>query len=189
MSTQFDPEPVTNHLRSYLGEPVTVTHAALGSIHVHSFLDQPAHGSVTHVTVGLSAHVLQQESGLVRQELLVSADASWDSPFIVGLLTSVAGSVSLAGRPLLWGEAFPLDQPLGELLRIPALLSIDPRYFDDGLATFRGTDQPTDISWLVPITTGEWQFVTTRGADAFLELVAQEQPNLLKVRSKSVRGA
>jgi hypothetical protein len=189
MSTQFDPESVARHVRTYMGEPVTITHAALGSIHVHSFLDQPVHGSVTHVTVGLSRRVLQQESGLVRQELLLSADASWESPAIAGLLAYVAGSVSLAGRPLLWGEAFPLEQPLGELLRIPALLSIDPRYFDDGLATFRGTDPPTDISWLVPITTGEWEFVTTRGADAFLDLVATEQPNLLKVRSTSVRGA
>jgi hypothetical protein len=188
LSSAFDPEPVAKHVREHLGEPVNITHTGLGAIHIHSFLDQPLRGSVTHVTVGLSRQVLEQESGPVRQELLVSADASWESPSIAGMLTYIAGSVSLTGKPLLWGEAFPLEHPFGELLHIGALLSIDPRYFDESFATFRGEDPPTDISWLVPITTGEWEFVTTRGADAFLELVAADQPNLLKVRSKSTRG-
>ena len=161
---------------------------AFGALHVLSFLDRPAHGAVTHVTLGLSRHPLRQTSGEVRQELLISCDPSWESPGVVGLLSHVAGEVALAGKPLIFGEAVPLDVQMAGVPRIDALLAIDPRHFDEGLHTFSGGGTPTAITWLVPITREEFTFVAEAGPDPFLKLLGEQQPDLLRVRSRSIPG-
>jgi len=41
---------------------------------------------------------------------------------------------------------------------------------------------------LVPVTRDEGDYIATTGIDPFLERVEREQPNLLEVRKRSIRG-
>jgi hypothetical protein len=180
-------QAITQHLKRYLGDAASVSHSIFGAVDVLRFVDRPSPGAVTYATHGLSRRVLKQESGDVRQELLMTGEASWQSGDVATALTYVAGQIALAGRPLLYGDALPLGLPVGRK-RIPAILAIDPRYFDEGLHVFAGSDPPTAISWLVPITEEEFNYVMARGHEPFLKLVAAQQPDLLKLGRRSVRG-
>lgn len=184
----MDENRVRAHLERYLGEPTRLTHLAYGPLHVLSFLDRPVRDCVTHVTLGLSRRTLHQVSGPVRQELLAICDASWESPGIAPLLAYIAGQIALEERPVLFGEIVPVDFRVVGLPSITTLMALDPRYFDEGLYGFEIEGTKVAVTWLVPITEAEARFATTEGIDAFLALVEAQQPNLFKVRTKSLQG-
>jgi hypothetical protein len=180
-------DEVLDHYARHLGPPTRLDHLPSG-LHLVTWIDRPMRGAVTHATAGLSAIPLTQATGIVRQELLIAADAGWEAPAIGGLLSHLAGQVALMRRPLLFGEAFPLDFPVRGLPDIEGFVAIDPRYHPDALYIASTREGPVAITWLVPITPAEVGYVTTAGIDAFLVLVAEQQPNLLKVRRRSIRG-
>ena len=125
-------DEILDHYERHLGPPTRIDHLPSG-LHVGAWIDRPSRGAVTHATAGLATHTLVQDSRIVRQELLIATASGWESPAIGGLLSHMAGQVALMRRPLLFGEAIPLEIRVHGLPDIAGFVAIDPRYFREEL--------------------------------------------------------
>ncbi|MFF1820698.1 suppressor of fused domain protein [Kribbella sp. NPDC058245] len=137
--------------------------------------------SVGYATLGLSRYpLLSPTSGrTIRQELLMLAPAESVAPDRVALLLQV-GSMALARqRVLLRGSVLGPADAIVPTSALTALYVTMPVYFPDEFATFAGADGDVVVAWLVPITTGEADFIASRGWDVFEDRLAEQDPDLV----------
>ncbi|MFF1820714.1 suppressor of fused domain protein [Kribbella sp. NPDC058245] len=145
--------------------------------------------SVGYATLGLSRHpLLSSTSGrTIRQELLMLAAESVAPDQVASLLLQV-GSMALAGhRPLLRGDVIGPADSIVPTSHLTALYVTMPVYFPDEFATFAGTDGDVVVAWLVPITTGEADFIASRGWDVFEDRLAEQDPHLVDLHRSGMK--
>lgn len=139
--------------------------------------------AVSFSTVGLSKYPLSsRRTGRgIRHELVMCVkDVLRDGP-VPGLLQQ-AGNESLAsGRPYLRGDVIGPRGGLFPRSELTALYVALPVYFPDDFAVAFENEAEIAIAWLVPISTGEADFVASHGWQAFEDLLTREDPDLLDV--------
>lgn len=138
--------------------------------------------SVGYATLGLSRYPLSSPTSgrAIRQEFLMLAPAESLAPDrVVSLLLQVGSMALAARRPLLRGNVIG---PAGSIVpksELSALYATMPAYFPDEFANFAGADGDVVVAWLVPITSGEADFITRCGWDAFEDQLAAQDPDLV----------
>jgi O-acetyl-ADP-ribose deacetylase (regulator of RNase III) len=169
-------------LEETLGPPAAIDLAAPGTdgtqgIDVLRFDDQPFEGSATFVTRGIAGDSLRRfDEGDTRQEFLLCCESTFDAPRV---LRWAAAQVLESGFGLMRGAVLSLDEPIAPGSRLVALYATYPVYHDEKLAVWRGTDPPTAIVWLVPVTFAEAKFVEKKGWEVFEELLEKRDPDLV----------
>lgn len=163
-----------------LGPPAAVDVASgdevQRTIDVLRYDDQPFEGTSTFVTRGLAAEPLRRfDEGDTRQEFLLCCDKDFDAARV---LRWAAGQVLESGFGLMRGAVLSLDEPIAPGSRLVALYATYPVYHDEKLAVWRGSDPPTAIVWLVPVTYAEAKFVEKKGWEVFEELLEKRDPDL-----------
>ncbi|MFB6720062.1 suppressor of fused domain protein [Kribbella sp. NPDC056345] len=137
--------------------------------------------SVGYATLGLSRHLLLSPASgrAIRQELLILAPESLAADRVVSLLFQVGSMAIARQRLLLRGNVIGPADSIVPTSALTALYVTMPVYFPDEFATFSGADGDVVVAWLVPITTGEADFIADRGWDAFEDQLAEQDPDLV----------
>lgn len=181
---------VVAHLESFLG-PIDGgwSENAAGErlpFKVLRFAGAPIPGATTFTTFGVSDVALTLPDGrLVRQELVFSAYDRFASSPIVTALHDVAVDLVSRGQALLRGSVYAGSFPLPGVTS--ELYSAIPVFFPDGFQAWRGSDPPTTLVWLVPITVAERRFVEAQGWEAFEQLLESQDPDLLDLDRPALR--
>ncbi|MCC6743676.1 MAG: O-acetyl-ADP-ribose deacetylase [Acidobacteria bacterium] len=167
-------------LEESLGAPADAAEGTTPSGHrvdVLRFDDLPFEGTSTFVTRGVGAEAMRRfDEGETRQELLMCCDATFDAARV---LRWAADQALESGFGLMRGAVLSIDEPIVPGSRLVALYATYPVYHEERLAAWRGSDPPTAIVWLVPVTYAEAKFVEKRGWEAFEELLEKMDPDLV----------
>jgi hypothetical protein len=148
-------------------------------IQVVSFKGQPESGITTFATLGLSRYVLDlPEKRQIRQELLMSANDSFSSDAVAGLVLSLAEHVAERGKALLRGEVVGPGRPVIAGSTLTAIYVTNPSPFDRSLSEFVCESPATVFAYLVPITAGEAALVRERGWSWFEDQLERQNPDI-----------
>jgi hypothetical protein len=186
------------HIDYYCGtEPEKFYKEDTTEIGVAKFIDIPDKGLVTYLTIGLSAHILNQKKSQtkIRQELLVCIDKNYDYLPWETILFSGAKIILDSETAMKLGNdshtAFQLGQvigPGGPLfpefpgLRSTALLCSYPAFFDEEFFEIDGMDTPLVLVELIPITSNESSYIHRKGWSTFFDKVNSGEINILDLK-------
>jgi Suppressor of fused protein (SUFU) len=149
--------------------------------------DRPFAGVTTWTTLGLSNHHLEQPNGRgLHQELVMHVPTDREPPNIAGILFQVAEELIQRGRGLGRGEVLG---PRGRLFsrgEMVALAAAPPLYLPDAFAVCDAPAAPIVLTWLVPLTEAEAEFVHARGWGALSEIFLAQDPDLSEIERGSV---
>lgn len=163
--------------------------ASLG-VTVAKFSDVPRKGLVTELTIGLSGRRLEQPRGgrPLRHELLTCVDRAYAGlPWVEVLLAVAKGAIEDS-------KAFERGQVLGPAgalfpeepaVSATALLCSSPAFFPPEFGEFECDGEAIVIVELVPITSGEAEWIRQNGWSSFFDRVNSGEVNILDLR----RGA
>jgi len=158
---------LVEHLEAHLGTMVGGW-GNQGDIPVTMFPNQPRPGIVTYSTLGLSKKPLPLPGGrTVRQELVVSVDASYDPKIVASFLITFADYIRKQDRALLRGDVVGPSEPLIPGVKARAVYAAIPVFFSDEFATFRGSEPPTVFVWLIPLPAEDAEYVKATGWESF----------------------
>lgn len=178
-----------SHLEDHIGpiaEGWSDTRRSHG-VQVIRIADRPSAGVNTFATLGFSHHPLvMPSSGVVRQELLLSARLEFNATEMAKLLMHFAEERLRSGRAFLRGEILDLGGPIvqGSLLTYVFVTRATP--FEDALAEF-AVEPPLLFANLIPVTSIEAMHIQKRGWRWFEEHVAEHDVKVWDLdRSSSV---
>lgn len=163
---------------------------ALG-ITVAEFSDVPSPGLVTDLTIGLSAHRLDQKVGKrpIRHELLTCVDQAYARLPWAEVLMAVGKSVIEEGvaleRGQVLGPAGPLF-PEDKSATVSALLGSSPAFFPAEFGEFECEGETLVIVELIPITETEAAWIQRRGWSAFFDRVNEGDLDISNIRRDAV---
>lgn len=183
------------HLERFLGRPEhewdTDDTGAPMAFRIAQFgPDRPFGGVRTHATLGLSQHRLGlPDGGWVRQELLMHTRDEQLQEFVPALLDQVGAELLGTGQGLARGQVIgPRGQifPVGRLTAFYAAL---PVYLPDEFRTVKVADRPVQLTWLIPITTGEAELASRAGWAELERALENEDPDLTDFHRESISAA
>jgi hypothetical protein len=179
---------IVQHLEGHLGK-VARGWGDAGKIQVVQFPDQPQKGVVTYATLGLSSTPLPMNQGrVVRQELLVSVNSSFESKSVASFLLTFAEYVRAQNRALLRGDVVGPSGPLIPGVRASAVYASLPVFFEDDFATYRESSPPTVLVWLIPLLPEDAEFVNTHGWEAFEDKLESAAVDFWDLNRPPVQG-
>jgi hypothetical protein len=179
------------HLESYLGEISGGTSgddSTPDGLQVVWFgANRPHTGVTTIARLGLSRHHLAQSGGKgLHQELLMHLPMVGQPRNAAGLLFQVAAELIARGRGLLRGEVIGPRGPLFGSGQMTALYAAAPGYLPDGFDVCDTGTVTVVMTWLVPITDTEANYVRARGWSAFEDALVAEDPDLVDLSRSPV---
>lgn len=169
-------------LEESLGSPAAVDESGVSAtagrrIDVLRYDDQPFEGTSTFVTRGIADEPLRRfDEGDTRQEFLLCGEATFDAARV---LRWAAEQTLDSGFGLMRGAVLSMDEPIVPGSRLVALYATYPVYHEENLAAWRGSEPPTAIVWLVPVTYAEAKYVEKNGWEVFEEMLEKKDPDLV----------
>ncbi|RNG19599.1 suppressor of fused domain protein [Streptomyces botrytidirepellens] len=153
------------------GRPMPFKVACLG--------DGPMPDIDSYATVGLSqTDLISRTSGrIIHQEIFISVDSKYtDGPY-PGILQQIGLELIREDEALLRGDVIGPRDPILPGSKIEAFYAAIPVYYDKEFAAVRiegGVE--VVITWLVPITRKEAEFVSRQGWERFEDEVVRHDP-------------
>jgi len=172
---------IVEHLEGHLGriERGWSAGSEEGALQVVRFADRPDPGVATYATLGLSRHVLAlPREREVRQELVFAAYDRVPADQVASFLLTFAEYVAGQHRALLRGDVVGPASPLVPGAAACAVYASLPVVYPDGFATWRGSDPPTVLVWLLPLLKREAEWVKAHGWSAFEDRLESGDPDL-----------
>ena len=156
------------------------------SLHVHvaTFDNVPDSGLMTTITVGVSAHELQQAVSrtAMRQELVTTVDRRYRALPWHEIVMAVAKEMLEKHEALMFGQVLGPRGPLfpeARWCKATALLVGLPAFFDADFAEPELDNDAVIIAELIPITTTEADSIKQFGWTSFLDRVDSGEINVL----------
>jgi hypothetical protein len=180
------------HLTRILGPPSRLTAARdpednrKAPFALALFDDEPAEGAFTLASSGISEHELRDDEGTARVEILLSAWNRFRDESLDQTLFSLGQSIIDAGTVITAGLLYELPRSVTDNSVMRHLLAYPPTYFDDELASVAVEGGTIGLVWLIPLHEEEADLVEAEGADAFIDLAAERDPDLLDLRRPSI---
>ena len=175
-----------SHIDKFCGEkPDAIFHEELTGITVARFNNIPDDGLTTYISIGLSGHILSQQSGQkIRQELLVTVDNEFSELPIEDVIFVVAKSTIEKHFALMRGEVIDsggLLFPEISGVRLTSILCSYPAFFSDDFSFFEN-EETTVFVELIPITTDEAEFVHKEGWSKLFDNIDEGVIDILNLR-------
>jgi hypothetical protein len=180
------------HLTRLLGPPSRLTAARdsednrKAAFALGLFDDVPAEGAFTLVSSGISEHELRDEEGAARVEILFSAWNRFRDGSLEETLFTLGDTIIDAGTVIHTGLLYELPRTVTDNTVMRHLLAYPPTYFDDALASVDVDGGTIGLVWMIPLHEEEADFIEAHGADAFADLLAEHDPDLLDLRRQSI---
>lgn len=175
---------IIEHAEKFLGKISQGWKEKLSSdgLQVVCFKDAPFESIDTYMTVGLSHHELRISDGKkFRQELVLSLSGTGISEMWVSLLLFICEQILRNHDAVLRGQIIRLPMDADEKLGVNAVYCAIPVFLDDDFATFRGSQPPTVIVWVIPIHKSEADYVDANGWSKFEDLLEEKDPDLFSL--------
>jgi hypothetical protein len=151
-------------------------------LQVVCFEDVPFETVDTFMTAGLSYHELRiSDEKKVRQELILPMSGTGISEMLVSLLLFICELILRNHDAVLRGQVIQLPMGAAEKLGFDAVYCSIPVFLDDDFATFRGSQPPTVIVWVIPIYKSEVDYVDANGWSKFEDLLEEKDPDLFSL--------
>jgi hypothetical protein len=167
---------VDGFFRLAFGTPVLSTsgraHGRRASWSVDTYDDQPAEDAFTLATVGLCDTPLEQE-------LLLCAWNAQKSDALYNTLFTVADELVTRGLPVDAGSLLELPAPIVPRSFLRHLFAFEPLYHFQEVPVIDTAAGPVQMLWLIPVTDKEAEFIEEHGPQAFDDLLAERDPDLL----------
>lgn len=149
----------------------------------------PFPGTVTYSTLGLSKVV--QDSPVshkkIRQELLFISGSDLGNQGIPAMLQYVGVRSLQKKTPYLRGDVLGPFGPLFQNATVEALYATIPVYFSDTFQVYKDDLLgPIVMTWLVPVTSREAEFVRKNGWEKFEDILEEVDPNLIDMSRASI---
>lgn len=176
-----DISPLPAHYELHLGEITRgwSDEKLVHGVQVVCFDRQPEPGVKTYATLGLSRHIVELPgSRRVRQELLISANESFSSDAVAGLVLSLAEHILRRGKALLRGEVIGPAGPVVAGSSLTAIYVTNPSPFDKSFTEFDSEPLATVFAYVIPISEAEATLVRIRGWRWFEEQLEQQNPDI-----------
>jgi hypothetical protein len=167
-----------------LGVPVARWHVT-ERLHILRYDTGDRNDVATYVTLGLSALVVTQELGVIRQELIFECYRRFAREHWVSALTYFAGMVALDGAALPAFQVVEMDVTLSRVAGVEAMLCYSPLYHPP-LHVIDRTEPPTVVVWLLPLRKAEAELARRDGWEPLVTLFEERQPDFLDLRRRSV---
>ncbi len=171
------------HFDQFLrSEPDELFRENTSEITVAKFLNSPEDGLVTYVSIGLSGHLLGQDSGRkIRQELLITSDINYEGIGQEDVIFSLCKLILEEHRAIKEGQVLgPYSKLFSQQhsIQLSSLLCSHPAYFDEEFCFFEAGDI-TVIVELLPLLIHEASFVRANGEDVFFEMIDEGDVDIL----------
>lgn len=149
-------------------------------IAVVSFKDRPERGVTTYATLGLSGCplLMSAQTGLVRQELLVSANEAFEQEDVALFLLDLAVHVWRRDRALRCGEVVGPHIPVIPGSTLSAVYATNPSPFPDELWVVDAEPSPVVLAYIIPLSIAEADMLRTHGRDWFEERLERQNPDI-----------
>lgn len=156
-------------------------------LQVVCFEDAPFETVNSLMTAGLSRHELMiSDEKKVRQELILSVSGNDLSEMLVSLLLFICELILGNHKAVLRGQVIRLPTEAAEKLGFGAVYCAIPVMLGDDFATFKGSQPPTVIVWVVPITESEADYIDANGWSKFEDLLEERNPDLFSLGRDSI---
>jgi len=172
---------VLQHLEAHLGpfDADWSDSCSRTDIRVVRFLDQPLPETTTYCTLGLSHYDLRNvHDEDVRMELIFSTYSRYDSEEVAAFLGALADFLRVNGRGLGWGDVVTQTDEILFGTSATAVCAAGPSLFDERFATC-STTPPTAMTWTIPLSSAEADFVRAAGWRGFERRCRSRGSNLL----------
>jgi len=184
---------VLQHFEKYLG-PGALSSTAKDAISGEAldlkiclFNNKPVKNAFTLSTIGLSNKVFYQpDQTPVRHEILFCAHKPFLSDEIYSCLFDFVDYALSQDESITVGQLFDFEAPISNKTSMEAFVFYEPGYFDDGIFVFEETDPAVIVAWAIPIHRKELSFIDKNGAEAFDDLLAKFDPDLLDLSRPSI---
>lgn len=182
-----------NHYEQHLGEidRGLIDEKRMHGIQVVSFDGQPEVGVRTFATLGLSRHIVDLSGARqIRQERLMSANETFSSGAVAGLVLSLAEHVLQRGKALLRGEVIGPWKLVVAGSTLTEIYVTNPSPFDSSLTEFVSELPASVFAYLIPITQAEAALVRERVWNWFEDELERQNPDIWDlVRTESLKVA
>lgn len=185
--------PVLQHFEKFLGAGIissTAKDAISGEgldINICLFKNKPVTNAFTLATIGLSNKVLHQpDKTPVKHEIVFCAHRPFLSDELYARLFDVADEILSQEDSITIGQLFDFEEPLSGKTKMEAFVFYEPGYFDDGLFVYEDVDPAVIVAWAIPIHRKEMEFIEKNGPEAFDELLAEHDPDLMDLSRASI---
>ncbi len=139
------------------------------------------------MTAGLSHHELSiSEEKKVRQELILPITDTGLSQRLVSLLLFICELILKNHDAVLRGQVIRLPVEATEKLGFDGVYCSIPVFLDDNFATFKGSQPPTIIVWIIPIFKDEADYVDANGWSKFEDLLEEKDLDLFSLKRGSI---
>jgi hypothetical protein len=103
--------------------------------------------------------------------LVISIYPKYPKDQLASFLTTFADFIRSRNQALRRGDVVGPSRPIITGVRASAIYASLPAVFEHTFATYRGTEPPTVVAWLVPLVGGEAGFIKERGWEQFEDLL------------------
>ncbi|TBU99004.1 suppressor of fused domain protein [Phytopseudomonas dryadis] len=136
----------------------------------------------TFMTAGLSYHELRvSDEKKVRQELILPMSGTGIYKKFISLLLFICELILRNHDAVLRGQIIRLPMDAAEKLGFDAVYCSVPMFMSDDFATFRGSQPPTVIVWVIPVYKSEADYVDANGWSKFEDLLEEKDPDLFSL--------
>lgn len=175
------------HIDRYLGPtPSAITAESRHGLRAATFDDAPEPKLKTILTIGLSGHLLHQQSGRdIRQELMATFDRRFGSLPWAEVLLAAATVIVQRHTPVQRGEVLGPAGPLfpeAPWCHATALLCTPPSFFGEEFSEPEFEEERIVFVELIPITTEEAEWIGAQGWSKFFDRVNRDEINILDLQ-------
>lgn len=186
-------DSILNHFQKYLGPGAissTTKDPDTGeplAVKICLFNNKPVKNAFTLATLGLSNTLLYKpDKTPVRHEVLFCAHKPFLSDEIYSRLFDFIDFATTQDESITLGMLFDFETPISSKSSMEAFVFYEPGYFDDEIFVFKEMNPPVIMAWAIPIYRKELQFIEEFGPNAFDELLAEHDPDLLDLSRESI---
>jgi len=174
---------IVEHLEQFLG-PITAgwSKDADGNqqhAQILKFSEGANGGIASYATLGLSHRKLGlPDKEPVRIELLMMVRKGIFERYVPSLMQQLVGDLIHGGTAPLRGEVIGPRGRIDPDTCLEAFFVYNPVYLPDEFGTYKDTDGPVLIVWLIPLFREEASFAQTKGGEALAGLLLEYDPDL-----------
>ena len=165
----------TEHIEKFLGKIVggdSTTHPVFGTLSFPFFKNQPFDGVNTHLSLGLSKHVLQitnVKKG--RIELLISLYDNYSNSEVTDFLLDISDEILKTHQAPLRGEIIYIKSEFLDRYDVKGFYIAHPVFFEEEFWVYENSTPDTIFIWLIPLFFEEINYIKLNGWNKFEDLL------------------
>lgn len=180
-------DPLVEHIEKHLGKIsiswITEDISVPGKIQIIKFMETPAKGITTFITLGLSKHLLQMPSGKkCRQELVICANSNSNAEDLISILLMLGYRTSVSHKAILRGGIEYIGRSLTENPEMSYLYACVPFVFPESFDLLSTATYSIMFPLLIPIYDKEAEIIGKNKKGYFEKILDEQETDLFDIK-------